>query len=313
VVDASIGYAVCDDGQAVADQILSDAESAAHRAGSASARKYDSAFARGERRRVELCSALPRALDRNEFQLRYQPIVDLHTGQIVGAEALIRWMHTELGTVPPAEFVPLAETTDAVLALDRWVLREATREAASWEEAPVNLSVNISGRHLDDPRLPDRVAAILADTGLRPSRLRIEVTETAFVGDVERSVTVLQRLRELGISVAMDDFGTGYASFAQLADLPLDVLKIDRSLISRVGTDRRRNVLPGVISMAQQLGLEVVAEGIETRDQWNALRNLGCTFGQGFLFARPVPAHDFISRVRMQVRTDHATLPPKED
>jgi len=312
VVTASLGYAICEGDAPGPERVLSEAEAAAHRASATAAKKYDSTFEKEERRRVELSSALPRALERSEFQLRYQPIVDLHTGQIVGAEALIRWMHQDLGTVPPNEFIPIAEASDAVMALDRWVMQEAAREATGWLESPVRLSVNISGRHLDDPRLPDTVATVLGNTGLPPSRLRIEVTETAFVGDVERSIIALQRLRELGISVAMDDFGTGYASFAQLADLPLDVLKIDRTLVNRIGSDRRRNVLPGVISMAQQLGLAVVGEGIETRAQWNALRNLGCNYGQGFLFSRPVSAADFLTQVRMQVRTDHATLPPKE-
>jgi EAL domain-containing protein (putative c-di-GMP-specific phosphodiesterase class I) len=294
VVSAALGFVTSSRFHTNAESALADAEAAAHRA-QRFPQRFQTSMRVADRREVALAAALPRAIERNELQARYQPIIDLQTGEVVSVEALVRWMHPELGLVSPGEFVPLAETSDAILALDRWMLVESTRQLAAWgSRVDLRLSVNISARHLEHPRLPEAVAAALSASGLAPSRLRIEVTETAFAGDVQGSIDALHRLRQIGVSLALDDFGTGYASFAQLADLPFDVLKIDRSMIGRLDGLKGRNVVPGIVSMAHQLGLEVVAEGIETASQVESLRALGSDFGQGFLFSKPLPGNQLL-------------------
>ena len=189
----------------------------------------------------------------------------------------------------------MAETTDWIIPLDRWMLERATTEAAAWN-LDLRISVNISGRHLEDPALPLAVEQALQRSGLKPEKLRLELTETALAGDVNASSDALQRVRALGVSLAIDDFGTGYSSFGQLADLPFDVLKIDRSMVMRLDNQATgRNVVPGIISMAHQLGLRVVAEGIETAEQRDALRELSCDYGQGYLFSKPIPGEEMRS------------------
>ena len=219
--------------------------------------------------------------------LHYQPVVDLSTGSLVGVEALARWQDTELGAVPPDEFIPLAESTGLIVELGRWVLDRACRQAAAWTEDLV-VSVNVSPVQLRDPMFVDDVKIALGDSGLAAERLCLAVTETAIVTDVADAAAVLRRVCELGVSFALDDFGTGHSSLTLLRNLPLQTVKIDRSLIRRVATEAQDAVLVQlVIDAAHTLGLRVCAEGIEELDQARQLVSMGCDTAQGWLFGRP--------------------------
>ena len=222
--------------------------------------------------------------------LHYQPVVDLSNGSMVGVEALARWQDAELGAVPPDEFIPLAESTGLIVDLGRWVLERACRQAAAWSEDLV-VSVNVSPVQLRDPMFVDDVKIALGDSGLAPERLCLEVTETAIVTDVADAAAVLRRVCDLGVQFALDDFGTGHSSLTLLRNLPLQTVKIDRSLIRRVASEAQDAVLVQlVIDAAHTLGLRVCAEGIEELDQAQQLVSMGCDTAQGWLFGRPVPA-----------------------
>lgn len=290
VIGVGIGFAI-GDALCTPEQLLSAAEVAAHRAGPSRPRAFHTPMREDVQRRIRLAAALPRAFERSEFQIRYQPIVRLSDEALSGFEALVRWMHPELGTIPPAEFIPMAEQLDWIVRLDRWMLEEASRRVFSWSSAaPFHVSVNVSARHLDDPNLVSTVATALSGSGLTPDQLRIEITETAVANDAQRSIGVLRDLKTLGVSLAIDDFGTGYASLASLADMPFDVLKVDMSFVHKLGQPQSHGVVQSIVSMAHDLGLQVVAEGVETREQLQALCAMGCDHAQGYLFAKPLAA-----------------------
>jgi diguanylate cyclase (GGDEF)-like protein len=245
--------------------------------------------------RLALRADLERALERGELVLHFQPTVDVETGRVGGVEALVRWAHPERGLVAPGTFVPLAEETGLIVPLGRWVLAEACRQVRAWHDlmpwrAPLRVSVNVSGRQLLDPALVDDVAAALDASGLDPHTLVLEITETVLAQNTEVAVERLRALRELGVRTAIDDFGTGYSSLRYLQQFPLDVLKIDRSFVEDVDRgDHGSTFAQVIVDLARALGLETVAEGIERPSQLAVLRSLGCTTGQGFHFARPVP------------------------
>jgi diguanylate cyclase (GGDEF)-like protein len=239
--------------------------------------------------RLDRREQLERAIESGELRLHYQPIVDLDLGRVAGFEALVRWQHPIRGFLGPGEFIPLAEETGLIVPLGRWVLREAARQAAQWAGAPY-LSVNVASAQLEQPGFVDEVQAALTDSGLDPSRLVLEVTESSLVGDFEAER--LQLLRRLGIRLAIDDFGTGYSSLSYLRRFPMDVLKIDRSFTRDACEDSA--LLEAIVAMGESLGLVLIPEGIEEREQADALRALGCRLGQGYLFGRPVPAEDIV-------------------
>jgi EAL domain-containing protein (putative c-di-GMP-specific phosphodiesterase class I) len=247
-------------------------------------------------RRLELEHALRDALARDQFELHYQPIVDLETGRVEAIEALVRWQHPERGLVSPADFIPIAEDTGLIVELGEWVLREACTEAAGWfptdGASPPRVAVNISPRQLADPDLVLAVTMAIAESGLDASRLSLEITESAVMEDFNNAAETILILNRLGIEIALDDFGTGHSSLAQLRRLPpLDVLKIDRAFIADIEHDPHAHALvAAVISMARSLELVAVAEGVETAQQLAILRSLGCPLAQGYLFARPQPA-----------------------
>jgi EAL domain-containing protein (putative c-di-GMP-specific phosphodiesterase class I) len=259
-------------------------------------------------RRLEIASDLQRALSNGEFELHYQPIVNLETSCVTGAEALVRWWRGDRGSgegangegangegmwVGPREFLGAAEESGLIVPLGEWVLREACAQGAAWRRssADVGISVNVSARQITAPRFTDGVAAVLADTGLPPAALTIEVNERILVADDELIVDRLAELHRLGVRMAIDDFGTGYASLAQLRRLPLDVIKIGPSFVAGLGHDDTLTLLTRtVIQLGRALGLRVVAEGIEQPRQLLALREMGCDEGQGFLVARPMAA-----------------------
>lgn len=240
-----------------------------------------------------LANNLRHALERNEFHLLFQPVVDLSTGRIIGAEALLRWTHPESGLVSPATFIPIAETTGLIGVIGEWVLYEACRQATQWQRLghpPVRVAVNLSARQFREPGLVEKIEAVLAETGLAPQWLELEITETMMMENPERVKTILGELHARGISIAIDDFGTGYSSLSYLKAFPCDFVKIDRSFIDGVPKDQNDiTITETVIGMAQRLGMRVIAEGIETSEQLEFLRRGGCEEGQGFLFSKPLP------------------------
>jgi len=250
-------------------------------------------------------NALHRALERGEFRIFFQPIVNLSDARCVGAEALVRWQHPERGLLAPAEFIPLAEETGLVVQVGWWVLEEAARNAASWQleqNEPFQVSVNLSARQLVQPDLADRVAEVIAETGLLPASLCFEITESVLMDDAETVLDVITRVRALGVQFAIDDFGTGYSSLGYLKRFPVDSVKIDRSFVSGLGSDPGdAAIVSAVIGLAHALGLRVTAEGVETEEQLSALIALDCDEAQGYFFSPPQPApdlHSLIARTR---------------
>jgi len=244
--------------------------------------------------RLELAADLRRALERNELVLHYQPTVDLRTGEIIGFEALVRWQHPTRGLVPPLEFIGVAESTGLIVPLGRWVLTEACRQAVAWgagPDRPLKMAVNVSVRQFDGGDLAATVAEVLAETGLPADRLCLEMTESVLLSDTEESLARIVRLKALGVLLAMDDFGTGYSSLAYLRRFPMDVLKVDRSFVDRLGgTSEDETLVRTIVRLGQRFGMSTVAEGIEDAGQLAILREMGCDYAQGYLVSRPLPA-----------------------
>jgi diguanylate cyclase (GGDEF)-like protein/PAS domain S-box-containing protein len=244
--------------------------------------------------RLDLAADLSRAVEKRQLHLCYEPQISLESGRICSLEALVRWRHPTRGEVSPGEFIPLAEETGMILAIGRWVLWEACRQVTAWQErwpapAPLTIAVNLSARQLQHSGIVDEVRAALAAAGLAPQSLVLEITETAIMEQLDPAITILTELRRLGVRLALDDFGTGYSSLSYLQRLPVDILKIDRSFVAGVAKSTEDSALArGILTLGQTLGLETVAEGIETAEQLAALRELGCQLGQGYLFARPL-------------------------
>jgi diguanylate cyclase (GGDEF)-like protein/PAS domain S-box-containing protein len=250
---------------------------------------------------LDLERALRVAVRDEQLDVHFQPIVDLVTGAISGAEALVRWVDPVRGPIGPAEFIPVAERSDLIETIGRFVLRRACRAAAAWgrEHRPIShIAVNVSARQIRGPGLVGEVAGILAETGLDPHQLVLEITESMLLDDLEATVERLGELRRLGVRVAIDDFGTGYSSLSYLGRLPVDVLKIDRSFTKGLNGVDDRNLVPAILEVARTLGLTTVAEGVESREQGRELADLGCELAQGFYFARPVPEPEFVDMLR---------------
>jgi EAL domain-containing protein (putative c-di-GMP-specific phosphodiesterase class I) len=254
-------------------------------------------------------SDLRHALDNREFVLFYQPEVELSTRKIIGLEALIRWQHPERGLIPPMDFIPLAEESGLILPIGDWGLSEACNQIQRWcrenpdEDAP-RVCVNLSARQFAREGLADHVEALLRRAGIASRQLGLEMTESSLISDQDTALKVLTSLRRLGVSLLIDDFGTGYSSLHQLHLLPFNVLKIDRSFVARIaeGNDQPLQIVRTIVELARVLGMDVVAEGIETQEQYALLRQLGCKFGQGFLFSRPVPPNIISEMLRLPGR-----------
>jgi diguanylate cyclase (GGDEF)-like protein len=295
---ASIGIAYSDGG-ADPDDLVRNADLAMYKAkaqGGSRIEVFDEAMNEQAVSRLDLEADIRRAIDEGQFRVFYQPIVALKSGAAVGVEALVRWDHPDRGLVSPADFIPLAEETGLIVPLGSWVLKEACREVAGWQQSrpgtdPLSLSVNVSARQLADADLSKTVHSALEDSGLRPATLSLEITESAVMRDPEASAKVLRELKLLGVGVCVDDFGTGYSSMASLKKLPVDVLKIDRTFVSGVdGGPEDRAIVAAVVHLAEALELDIVAEGVERPTQAIELRRLGCGYAQGFDWSRPLPA-----------------------
>jgi EAL domain-containing protein (putative c-di-GMP-specific phosphodiesterase class I) len=259
-------------------------------------------------RRWPSTNDLRRALDERQFVLYYQPEVDLSTRKIVGLEALIRWKHPERGLIPPMDFVPIAEENGQILPIGDWGMTEACAQMQRWcQEDPAHKSlrvmVNLSARQFSRHGLADHVEALLVQFGLSSRQLGLEMTESSLIPNMQIALEVLGSLRRLGVSLLMDDFGTGYSSLNHLHSFPFDVLKIDRSFVSRMTEgDQPLQIVRTIVELARVLGMDVVGEGIETCEQYRLLRQLGCRFGQGYLFAKPMDAEQLAPLLRLPGR-----------
>jgi diguanylate cyclase (GGDEF)-like protein len=296
-LDASIGIAVYPDHGNDAAELLQHADVAMYAAKQAHAgfMVYDPGVDQHSPRRLALLGGLRRALERDELLLHYQPKADVQTGRVLGAEALVRWQHPDHGLLGPNEFIPLAERTGLIHPLTRWVLDAALRQAATWQRAGHELSVavNVSTRCLLDPGFPDEVAERLRAWEVPAGSLVLEVTESAVMADPARALDVLGRLHAMGVRLALDDFGTGYSSMAYLKALPVDELKVDRSFVGEmVDSPSDTMIVRSTIDLGHNLGLRVVAEGVESQDAWRKLEALGCDTAQGYYLGRPMPAAD---------------------
>ncbi len=254
--------------------------------------------------RLELEVDLRGAIERSEFEIYYQPIINLISGEVYGAEALIRWNHPARGMIQPGKFVELAEETGLIIPMGRWVLREACTRARDWRARfpgsarPLQISVNLSARHFQEPSLLEDVQQALNDSGLEPWALTLEITESVLMHTSEATLARLRALKGLGLKLAIDDFGTGYSSLGYLQQFPIDMLKIDRSFVEAVGIEEVDPVLArAIIALSRAMQIETIAEGIERPEQRDGLRVLGCNLGQGFYFARPMPQHKFVADV----------------
>ncbi|MEA2132794.1 MAG: hypothetical protein QOC68_703 [Solirubrobacteraceae bacterium] len=298
VITASIGIVIASGADQNAEDLLRDADIAMYRAkerGQGNWEIFDEELRKRALERVGTERALRQALDLGELRLHYQPVVSVEDGRMRSVEALVRWQHPERGLVPPAEFIPIAEESALILQIGAWTLREACEQAFRWrarfgDEAPLPVSVNVSARQLAQRELPEIVRQTLADTGLSAADLAIELTETALIEDSSVPAASLRGLKALGVKILLDDFGTGYSSLSHLQRFPIDALKIDRSFMMHLGSgEDNRAIVRAIVAMASALGLEVVAEGVETADQAAEAQSLGCDWAQGYYFARPAP------------------------
>jgi diguanylate cyclase (GGDEF)-like protein len=294
---ASIGIALGSKDYERPEDLLRDADTAMYRAkaqGKEHHVVFDTAMHTSVVERLRLETDLRRAIERCEFQVHYQPIVALRTGRIAGFEALLRWDHPERGPIAPSVFIPLVEETGLILPLGLWVLRAACRQLHAWQErAPelseLRMSVNLSSKQLAQPDLTEQIDQILEETGVAPGDLKLEITESVIMEHPQSAAEVLQRLKDRGIRLSLDDFGTGYSSLSYLHRFPFDTLKVDRSFVSRLDVeDGDPVIVRTIVNLAHNLGMHVIAEGVETEGQVERLRDMGCQYAQGYYFSRPV-------------------------
>jgi diguanylate cyclase (GGDEF)-like protein len=299
-VTASLGISIYPNDSSTAVELIKHAETAMHTTKERSPDDF-SFYTEDMNLRAQhqqnLESAIRQALEHNEFALHYQPKLDLKTGRILGAEALIRWFQPRSGWVHPADFIPVAEDSGLIVPLTQWVLRHACEQAQAWRTmglAPLRISVNISAIDFRQREFVDNLAAILKQTGLPPNQLELEITESVLMQNVDETVDILNRIKAMGVRLALDDFGTGYSSLSYLRRFPIDVLQIDQSFVRGLHENSQdAQLISAIIGMGKSLELNIIAEGVETVEQLNFLRSQQCEEGQGFLFSKAVPAKDF--------------------
>jgi diguanylate cyclase (GGDEF)-like protein len=292
----SIGIALSATGHSQPSDLLRDADTAMYQAKVLGARYeiFNTSMHEKTVARLQMETDLRRAIERMEFLIYYQPLVSLITGRVTGFEALVRWQHPQRGLLSPAKFVLVAEETGLLSLIDQWVMREACRQTQQWSEQmpldlPLSISVNLANKHFTQPNLIEQISQILHETSLDASRLKLEITENVIMEIDQTATATLSQLKALGIRLAIDDFGTGYSSLSRLHRFPIDELKIDRSFVSKIGADKDNlEITETILTLAQKLGVDVTAEGIETTSQLAQLRDLKCTYGQGYFFSRPL-------------------------
>jgi diguanylate cyclase (GGDEF)-like protein len=294
-VTASVGIALSATGYANVEDILRDADIAMYHAkqsGRARWTMFDQTMQLAAVRRLQMEADLRDAMDRQQFFLQYQPIVAPHGDKVRGFEALLRWRHPEHGLISPAEFIPVVEETGLIGPIGAWVLGEACRQLRDWQQAfdmHLAMSVNVSAVQFTDGSLVAVVTRALAETGIDPVSLKLELTETAVMADAEKALAVFAQLKALGVRVSLDDFGTGYSSLSYLRRLPIDTLKIDRSFVSKLDCyDDKRQIVEVILMLARALGIDVVAEGVETEAELALVRAMGCDLVQGYYYYRPL-------------------------
>jgi diguanylate cyclase (GGDEF)-like protein/PAS domain S-box-containing protein len=295
-VTASVGIKYSDGGDEQPEDLLRDADTAMYSAkalGKAQHQVFDEKMHIRALTMLEIESDLRRAIEREEFCVNYQPIVSLESGRISGFEALARWRHPERGLILPSEFIPIAEETGLIIQIDRWVLKQACLQMRRWQEVlPVTrqmrISVNLSCKQFTQPTIVAQVLKTLQETGLDPRSLKLEITESVMMERGDKAMSMLEQLSRAGVELSLDDFGTGYSSLSYIHRFPVTALKIDRSFIGRIGGQQNCEIVHAVVALARNLGLEVVAEGIETLAQLDQLKGLGCQQGQGYYFSEPV-------------------------
>jgi diguanylate cyclase (GGDEF)-like protein/PAS domain S-box-containing protein len=313
-ITTSIGMSVYPDDGGDAETLIKNADTAMYQAKNNGRQSYQffepgMNVRAGERQFIE--EGLRRALERHEFALHYQPKIDLKTGVITGAEALIRWTHPTRGPISPGKFVPIAEECGLILPIGAWVLREACNQVKAWVDADlpaITMAVNVSAREFRDEKFSERVFAILSETGMNPRYLELELSESALMKNVDATANILQNLRARGVKVAIDDFGTGYSSLSYLRNFPVDALKIDQSFVRQISTaGDDTTIVKAVIGMARSLELRVIAEGVETREEVAFLRAYQCDEAQGYFFSPPVLPEQFAKLVRTAI--PHVSVP----
>ncbi len=302
VVTPSIGIAMYPQDGTSGEQLLMNADSAMYSAknvGRNNFKFYSETMRTKSLHRLDMESLLRAAIDKEQFSLHFQPKLAAKSCEIVGAEALLRWQHPVRGNIQPDEFIPIAEETGLIIPMGQWVLQSACREVTKWRGTPVGaipISVNISSHQFRDGRLVDDVMEAVEQAGIQPSLLELEITESAMLQDVERTLTQLKALKNFGVSLSIDDFGTGYSSLSYLKRFPIDTIKIDRSFVKDLHQDGDdAAICAAILAMSQQLGLNVVAEGVETREQLEFLYRHGCNHIQGYLFGKPQSSADFLN------------------
>lgn len=297
---ASIGISICNSNYEEAEDILRDADIAMYHAkeGMKECIVFDQSMHTRAVTLLQLETDLRSAIDRNELSVYYQPIVDLATMKLIGFEALMRWNHPQRGIIPPNEFIPVAEETGLIVPMTLWILEKSCSQMVEWQKRdPENeslmISVNLSGKHFAHSDIVEQIRRVIVETTIKPSSVKLEITESAVMENAETAIAMLKNLRSLGLQLSIDDFGTGYSSLSYLHRFPIDMLKVDRSFVGSMedGTENGE-IVRTVIALGKTLGLSIVAEGIETIHQLHQLRILGCEYGQGYLFSRPVPVDE---------------------
>ena len=310
VVTPSIGIALYPEDGVTAEELLMNADSAMYRAkfaGRNNFKFYSETMRTKSMHRLDLENEIRKALENEQFELHYQPKADAKTWTLVGAEALLRWDHPERGPIGPQEFIPIAEETGLIVPIGQWVLREACKQVKVWSQFPfgdIPVSVNISSHQFQSDSLIDDVLGACLDAGIDPHSLELEITESVLLQDVDNTLEALKRLKRAGIALSVDDFGTGYSSLSYLKRFPIDTLKIDRSFVKELHIDLDdAAICAAILAMAQQLGLNVVAEGVETKEQLEFLRLHGCNQIQGYLCSKPLSAEQFAVLLREIAKT----------
>jgi diguanylate cyclase (GGDEF)-like protein len=294
--NASIGVVCSSVGYEKSSDLLRNADTALSRAkaqGGACHTVFDQSMHQRAVALWQMATQAQFAVEREELKLCYQPVVNIRTGRVVGVEALIRWHHPQHGSISPGEFIPVMEETGVITLIGQWVLQTACRQICHWQKqlaSPINLNVNLSARQLSQNNLSEQVQKILTETGFPPQKLKLEITETAVMHNSEEALQVLKALKALNVGLCIDDFGVGYSSLSRLQQLPIDTLKIDRSFVQSIGAKgENTEIVRTIIDLADSLGMEIVAEGVETEAQLAGLQTLGCDYVQGFYFAQPMP------------------------